>query len=91
MSRISNGVKVMCTKESVTSSFFRRGGLALAVSAAFASATGIAGEKLDMSFIQSGVGVNPEVRAALNGSYTPGHYLVEMSLNGKEAGKQGGF
>ena len=78
----------MCTKESVASSFFRRGGLALAVSAAFASATGVAGEKLDMSFIQGGAGVNPEVWTALNGSYAPGRYLVDLSLNGKEAGKQ---
>ncbi|HFP6864324.1 TPA: FimD/PapC N-terminal domain-containing protein, partial [Escherichia coli] len=55
---------------------------------AFASATGVAGEKLDMSFIQGGAGVNPEVWAALNGSYAPGRYLVDLSLNGKEAGKQ---
>ncbi|EHM2980147.1 F4 (K88) fimbrial usher FaeD [Escherichia coli] len=68
--------------------FFRRAALALAVSAAFASATGIAGEKLDMSFIQGGAGVNPEVWAALNGSYAPGRYLVDLSLNGKESGKQ---
>ncbi|KAE9731930.1 F4 (K88) fimbrial usher FaeD [Escherichia coli] len=68
--------------------FFRRAALALAVSAAFASATGIAGEKLDMSFIQGGAGVNPEVWAALNGSYAPGRYLVDLSLNGKEAGKK---
>ncbi|EHP1067484.1 F4 (K88) fimbrial usher FaeD [Escherichia coli] len=68
--------------------FFRRAALALAVSAAFASATGIAGEILDMSFIQGGGGVNPEVWAALNGSYAPGRYLVDLSLNGKEAGKQ---
>ncbi|CAD5867253.1 fimbrial biogenesis outer membrane usher protein [Escherichia coli] len=74
--------------EPVSSVFFRRAALALAVSAAFASATGIAGEKLDMSFIQGGAGVNPEVWAALNGSYAPGRYLVDLSLNGKEAGKQ---
>ena len=53
----------------------------LAVSAAFASATGIAGEKLDMSFIQGGAGVNPDVWTALNGSYAPGRYLVDLSLN----------
>ncbi|EDV9508642.1 F4 (K88) fimbrial usher FaeD [Salmonella enterica] len=74
--------------ESVSSAFFRRAALALAVSSAFASATGIAGEKLDMSFIQGGVGVNPEVWAALNGSYAPGRYLVDLSLNGRNAGKQ---
>ncbi|RMA79674.1 outer membrane usher protein FimD/PapC [Enterobacter sp. WP_7_1] len=70
------------------SMFFRRASLALAVSAAFASATGVAAEKLDMSFIQGGAGVNPEAWAALNGSYAPGRYLVDLSLNGKEAGKQ---
>ncbi|MGS8052252.1 F4 (K88) fimbrial usher FaeD [Escherichia marmotae] len=75
-------------KKQVSSVFFRRATLALAVSAAFASATGVAGEKLDMSFIQGGAGVNPEVWAALNGSYAPGRYLVDLSLNGKEAGKQ---
>ncbi|WP_373368234.1 F4 (K88) fimbrial usher FaeD, partial [Yersinia enterocolitica] len=72
----------------VSSVFFRRAALALAVSAAFASATGVAGEKLDMSFIQGGAGVDPEVWAALNGSYAPGRYLVDLSLNGKDAGKQ---
>lgn len=74
--------------EPVSSVFFRRAALALAVSAAFTSATGVAGEKLDMSFIQGGAGVNPEVWAALNGSYAPGRYLVDLSLNGKAAGKQ---
>ncbi|EFN9881442.1 outer membrane usher protein PefC, partial [Escherichia coli] len=74
--------------EPVSFVFFRRAALALAVSAAFAGATGIAGEKLDMSFIQGGGGVNPEVWVALNGSYAPGRYLVDLSLNGKEAGKQ---
>ncbi|HHT0305677.1 TPA: F4 (K88) fimbrial usher FaeD [Raoultella planticola] len=74
--------------EPVSSVFFPRATLALAVSAAFASATGVAGEKLDMSFIQGGSGVNPEVWAALNGSYAPGRYLVDLSLNGKNAGKQ---
>ncbi|MEB7742419.1 F4 (K88) fimbrial usher FaeD [Escherichia coli] len=68
--------------------FFRLAALALAVSAAFVSVTGVAGEKLDMSFIQGGAGVNPEVWAALNGSYAPGRYLVDLSLNGKSAGKQ---
>ncbi|HAY0218758.1 TPA: F4 (K88) fimbrial usher FaeD [Escherichia coli] len=72
----------------VSSVFFRQSALALAVSAAFASATGVAGEKLDMSFIQGGAGISPEVWAALNGSYAPGRYLVDLSLNGKDAGKQ---
>ena len=39
---------------------FRQTAFALVVSAAFASATGVAGEKLDMLFIQGGTGVNPE-------------------------------
>lgn len=36
------------------------------------SGTASAGEKLDMSFIQGGAGINPEVWAALNGDYAPG-------------------
>ncbi|HGG4892109.1 TPA: F4 (K88) fimbrial usher FaeD, partial [Salmonella enterica subsp. enterica serovar Welikade] len=66
----------------------RRKGLAFAIAAALSSGTAGAGEKLDMSFIQGGAGVNPEVWAALNGSYVPGRYLVDLSLNGKDAGKQ---
>ncbi|HBD3769765.1 TPA: F4 (K88) fimbrial usher FaeD, partial [Escherichia coli] len=58
------------------------------ISAVFASVATVAGEKLDMSFIQGGAGVNPEVWAALNGNYAPGRYLVDLSLNGKESGKQ---
>lgn len=82
---ISNGEKdCVCRKEGS-----RRAALALAVSAAFASATGVAGEKLDMSFIQGGAGGNPDVWAALNGSYAPGRYLVDLSLNGKEARRRG--
>lgn len=67
---------------------FRRGALALAMAAAFASTTTVAGEKLDMSFIQGGAGINPEVWAALNGSYAPGRYLVDLSLNGRDIGKR---
>ncbi|HBA8743167.1 TPA: outer membrane usher protein faeD domain protein, partial [Escherichia coli] len=37
--------------------FFRRAALALAISAVFASVATVAGEKLDMSFIQGGAGV----------------------------------
>lgn len=37
---------------------------------------------------RGGAGVNPEVWAALNGNYAPGRYLVDLSLNGKESGKQ---
>ncbi|MEC9904081.1 FimD/PapC N-terminal domain-containing protein, partial [Escherichia marmotae] len=68
--------------------FFRRAALALAVSTAFASASGIAGEKLDMSFIQGGGRISPDVWESLNGSYVPGRYLVDLSLNGKDSGKQ---
>lgn len=81
----------MCAKtvtKSISPAFFRRAALALVVSTTFASTTGVAGEKLDMSFIQGGGGVNPEVWAALNGSYAPGRYLVDLSLNGKDAGRQ---
>ncbi|EAB8636081.1 outer membrane usher protein PefC [Salmonella enterica subsp. enterica] len=67
---------------------FRRGILALAMAAAFASTTTVAGEKLDMSFIQGGAGINPEAWAALNGNYAPGRYLVDLSLNGKDIGKR---
>lgn len=38
--------------------------------------------------LSRGGGVNPEVWAALNGNYAPGRYLVDLSLNGKESGKQ---
>lgn len=58
------------------------------MAAAFASTTTVAGEKLDMSFIQGGAGINPEVWAALNGNYAPGRYLVDLSLNGKDIGKR---
>ncbi|EHJ2160534.1 F4 (K88) fimbrial usher FaeD [Salmonella enterica] len=81
-------VKAKTIAGSVSLVFFRRAALALAISTVFASATGVAGEKLDMSFIQGGAGVNPDVWAALNGSYVPGRYLVDLTLNGKYAGKQ---
>ncbi len=81
-------VKAKTIAGSVSLVFFRRAALALAISTVFASATGVAGEKLDMSFIQGGAGVNPDVWAALNGSYVPGRYLVDLTLNGKDAGKQ---
>lgn len=84
---------IVCTRkkavaEPVSSVFFRWLALAFVVSAAFASATDVVGEKLDMSFIQGGAGVNPDIWTALNGSYAPGRYLVDLSLNGKVAGKQ---
>lgn len=76
------------TTKSVSPVFFRRALLPLAVTAALCSASVAAAEKLDMSFIQGGAGVNPEVWAALNGNYAPGRYLVDLTLNGKDAGKQ---
>ncbi len=81
-------MRVRAKTITVSPVFFRRAALALAISTVFASATGVAGEKLDMSFIQGGAGVNPDVWAALNGSYVPGRYLVDLTLNGKDAGKQ---
>lgn len=44
--------------------------------------------RLDMSFIHGGAGGSSDVWAALNGSYVPGRYLVDLSLNGRGAGKQ---
>ncbi|MED8862590.1 F4 (K88) fimbrial usher FaeD [Escherichia marmotae] len=81
-------VKTKSVARNMPPVFFRRAALALAISAVFASVATVAGEKLDMSFIQGGTGVNPEVWAALNGNYAPGRYLVGLSLNGKESGKQ---
>ena len=81
-------VKTKSVARNMPPVFFRRAALALAISAVFASVATVAGEKLDMSFIQGGGGVNPEVWAALNGNYAPGRYLVDLSLNGKESGKQ---
>ncbi|ELH7693714.1 fimbria/pilus outer membrane usher protein [Salmonella enterica] len=66
---------------------FRHAVLAFAIAVALGSGTASAGEKLDMSFIQGGAGINPEVWAALNGDYAPGRYLVDLSLNGKDIGK----
>lgn len=81
-------VKTKSVARNMPPVFFRRAALALAISAVFASVATVAGEKLDMSFIQGGGGINPEVWAALNGNYAPGRYLVDLSLNGKESGKQ---
>lgn len=72
--------------ESVLSVFSPQ--VALAVSVIFTSTFAVASEKLDMSFIQGGVDVNPEIWATLNGSYAPGRYLVDLFLNGKDIGKQ---
>ncbi|EPI5181420.1 F4 (K88) fimbrial usher FaeD [Escherichia coli] len=81
-------VKTKSVARNMPPVFFRRAALALAISAVFASVATVAGEKLDMSFIRGGAGVNPKVWAALNGNYAPGRYLVDLSLNGKESGKQ---
>lgn len=67
---------------------FHHAVLAFAIAVALGSGTASAGEKLDMSFIQGGAGINSEVWAALNGDYAPGRYLVDLSLNGKDIGKR---
>ncbi|EGO1504488.1 fimbria/pilus outer membrane usher protein [Salmonella enterica] len=46
-----------------------------------------ADDGLDMSFIQGGSGMDRAAWAALNSSYVPGRYLVDLSLNGKAMGK----
>ncbi|WP_370607797.1 PefC/AfrB family outer membrane usher protein [Citrobacter meridianamericanus] len=55
---------------------------------ALSTSNALAEEKLDMSFIQGGNNLNQEAWMALNSTYTPGHYLVELSLNGQGLGKQ---
>lgn len=62
--------------------------LALTISLSLSVGNTIATDKLDMSFIQGGTDINPEVWATLNNYYTPGRYLVDLSLNGKSLGKQ---
>lgn len=46
-----------------------------------------ASDELDMSFIQGGSQMDMAAWSALNGSYIPGRYLVDVFLNGKEMGK----
>lgn len=60
----------------------------VAIAVVLGSGTASADQKLDMSFIQGGTGVNPEVWSVLNSNYSPGRYLVELTLNGKDVGKQ---
>lgn len=60
----------------------------LALMVAFSSGSVRAGEKLDMSFIQGGSRMDPAAWAALNSTYAPGRYLVDLSLNGQDLGKQ---
>lgn len=67
--------------------FFRGALMIFVMHVAFGCTTTIAGEKLDMSFIQGGSGINPETWAALNGSNVPGRYLVDLFLDGKDMGK----
>lgn len=59
-----------------------------ALMVALASGSVQAGEKLDMSFIQGGSRMDPAAWAALNSTYAPGRYLVDLSLNGQDLGKQ---
>ncbi|MCZ6333851.1 hypothetical protein O5173_26390, partial [Escherichia coli] len=67
-------MKKYVTTKSVQPVAFRLATLSLVMSAVLGSASVIAGEKLDMSLIQGGAGVNPDVWAALNGNYAPGRY-----------------
>lgn len=48
----------------------------------------LAEDRLDMSFIQGGSETDAAAWAALNSTYVPGRYLVEVVLNGRELGKQ---
>lgn len=41
-----------------------------------------------MFFIQGGSRMDPAVWAALNSTYAPDRYLVDLSLNGQDLGKQ---
>lgn len=60
----------------------------LALMVALSSGSVRAGEKLDMSFIQGGSRMDPAAWAALNSTYAPGRYLVDLSLNGQDLGKR---
>lgn len=73
---------------SVAWGLFHHTAFTLAMATLINSASVVAGEKLDMSFIQGGGKINPEIWAALNSDYAPGRYLVELTLNGKPLGKQ---
>lgn len=70
--------------DSLLSPLYSRMVLAVALS----SSVACAGDKLDMSFIQGGVGLNSTIWDELNSNYSPGRYLVELILNGNKAGKQ---
>ncbi|MCK8417830.1 FimD/PapC N-terminal domain-containing protein, partial [Erwinia amylovora] len=62
--------------------------MTLAIATAMGFGAARAGDKLDMSFIHGGAGIDRESWAALNGTYAPGRYLVDVSLNSKDVGKQ---
>ncbi|CAY72557.1 Outer membrane usher protein fimD precursor [Erwinia pyrifoliae DSM 12163] len=62
--------------------------LTLAIATAMGCGAARAEDRLDMSFIQGGAGIDREAWAALNGTYVPGRYLVDVSLNSKDVGKQ---
>lgn len=68
-------------------SMFHQASLTLAIATVLGGSVANAAEKLDMSFIQGGASLSPEVWASLNGTYVPGRYLVDLSLNGKSNGK----
>ncbi|EPQ7464109.1 PefC/AfrB family outer membrane usher protein [Escherichia coli] len=76
--RLSVGITVRC----------QRTVIALAVASALATFDACGREKLDLSFIQGGATLSKEAWNALNGNYAPGRYLIDLSLNGKDIGKQ---
>lgn len=65
----------------------RRSTLALLVSLVVGGSGVQADDELDMSFIQGGNSIDRTAWAALNSNYPPGHYLVELSLNGQNKGR----
>ncbi|STA76188.1 fimbrial usher protein [Citrobacter freundii] len=46
-----------------------------------------ADDELDMSFVQGGSNLDREAWALINSKYSPGRYLVDVFLNGKDIGK----
>lgn len=61
---------------------------ALLVAAMFFSPAVRGDNELDMSFIQGGDKLSPELWAALNHRYAPGRYLADLTLNRKAMGRQ---
>ncbi|EGO3302132.1 PefC/AfrB family outer membrane usher protein [Salmonella enterica] len=74
-------------KNSMSRAGCRRSVLAVLVAFGLGGGEVRADDELDMSFIQGGGGMDRAAWAALNSSYAPGRYLVDLSLNGKEMGK----